>query len=151
MDTGNATASDCPGPAELAAFAAGTLARKAFERVARHVERCRACEAALDGLDGEADALVELAEYHQASGTIPAALSHARDALALARTTGQRILEGQALNALAAAYQAGGEVDRAIETCRAALEIHLETGHRLGTVRAQRLLDESVRDRPSDL
>ncbi len=58
MDTGHATVSDCPASAELAEFATGSLSRKAFERVARHVEQCPACEVALDALDDQADPLL---------------------------------------------------------------------------------------------
>ncbi len=48
----------CPTPADLSAFALGTLPRAAFQRVARHVEGCAACDSALQALDGLADPLV---------------------------------------------------------------------------------------------
>jgi serine/threonine protein kinase len=50
-----ASALSCPDPAELAGFLAGSLSRAAFERVARHVERCGACDTALAALDHPAD------------------------------------------------------------------------------------------------
>jgi serine/threonine protein kinase len=55
MDNGHAKPLDCPDPAELAAFVTGDLSDKAFERVARHVESCGACETALGALDHQAD------------------------------------------------------------------------------------------------
>jgi serine/threonine protein kinase len=58
MENGSAKSLDCPDPAELADFATGNLPAETWRRVARHVERCRACDAALDRLDGSADPLV---------------------------------------------------------------------------------------------
>jgi serine/threonine protein kinase len=46
---------DCPDRAELAEFATGNLPATAFDRVARHVERCPACETALATLDDPTD------------------------------------------------------------------------------------------------
>src|SRR5205814_10341831 len=51
MDNGCVTASNCPDRAELAEFVTGNLPREAFDRVARHVERCGACESSLAVLD----------------------------------------------------------------------------------------------------
>src|SRR5689334_8055005 len=48
----------CPTPGELSAFATGNLARGAFERVARHVERCAACGRNLGALDNLPDPLL---------------------------------------------------------------------------------------------
>jgi serine/threonine protein kinase len=42
----------------LADFAVGNLCGDAFERVARHVENCRACETTLDALDDRGDAFL---------------------------------------------------------------------------------------------
>jgi tRNA A-37 threonylcarbamoyl transferase component Bud32 len=53
------TVRTCPDRDELAAFALGDLPLPTLEHVARHVEHCSTCEAALDGLDGQADRLVE--------------------------------------------------------------------------------------------
>ncbi len=50
--------SRCPEPAELSEFVTGNLAAMAFERVAHHVEGCRACERALGELDDQADPFV---------------------------------------------------------------------------------------------
>ena len=48
----------CPSRAELTRFAVGDLAGGALALVADHVERCPACDAALQQLDGYADPLV---------------------------------------------------------------------------------------------
>jgi serine/threonine protein kinase len=48
----------CPSAADLSGFALGTLPRAAFQRVARHVEGCAACDTALQALDGLADPLL---------------------------------------------------------------------------------------------
>jgi serine/threonine protein kinase len=58
MDNGHVNAPDCPAPPELADFIRGNLPAKAFERVARHVENCRACEARLGELDDCSDPLL---------------------------------------------------------------------------------------------
>jgi serine/threonine protein kinase len=55
MNNGPGSAWDCPELAELAAFATGNLSAKAFERVARHVERCGTCETTLAALGDLAD------------------------------------------------------------------------------------------------
>ncbi len=55
MSDGSEQAPDCPDWAELAEFATGNLPAKAFDRVARHVERCPACETALATLDDLTD------------------------------------------------------------------------------------------------
>jgi serine/threonine protein kinase len=46
---------DCPDRAALAGFVTGNLPGEAFDRLARHVERCPACESALGTLDDPAD------------------------------------------------------------------------------------------------
>ena len=46
-----ATATDCPDADELSEFATGNLLGKSFARIARHVEDCPACEAALAAID----------------------------------------------------------------------------------------------------
>jgi serine/threonine protein kinase len=48
----------CPSRAELSDFALGNLPGTAFQRVARHVEGCAACETALQALDGVSDSLL---------------------------------------------------------------------------------------------
>ena len=55
MENGRVTAPDCPTPGELAEFVTGNLSGKAFERIARHVEDCSACETALGTLDDPTD------------------------------------------------------------------------------------------------
>src|SRR5260370_16329989 len=55
MGNGHVKPLDCPAPADLAEFVKGNLPGKAFERVARHVEGCRACETLLGELDDHAD------------------------------------------------------------------------------------------------
>ncbi len=49
---------DCPCRDDLSRFAVGDLSGDALVRVARHVERCAACEATLRELDADADPLV---------------------------------------------------------------------------------------------
>ncbi len=49
----------CPDAEELSRFVLGNLPRPAFVRVAGHVERCGACAAALQALDGAGDGLLE--------------------------------------------------------------------------------------------
>jgi serine/threonine protein kinase len=49
---------DCPSSAELAEFAAGELPKRAFERIAGHVVRCRSCESALERLDNSPNPLL---------------------------------------------------------------------------------------------
>jgi serine/threonine protein kinase len=55
MDNGRIVNGGCPTPADLAAFATGNLSAAAFERVARHVEQCGACEQCLATLDDPAE------------------------------------------------------------------------------------------------
>jgi eukaryotic-like serine/threonine-protein kinase len=45
----------CPAEGDLAAFAAGRLPLPALDAVAAHVEACAACQAALEGLEGQVD------------------------------------------------------------------------------------------------
>lgn len=76
MDNGNVQALDCPDRSELSAFVTGNLAATAFQRVARHVEQCGACEQSLDALDDHADPfLTQLrqgtAETMSAEGPVP--------------------------------------------------------------------------------
>jgi serine/threonine protein kinase len=52
------TISGCPDRAELSGFVLGNLPRPAFERLADHVERCPACETALQALDDMTDSLL---------------------------------------------------------------------------------------------
>jgi serine/threonine protein kinase len=52
------TISGCPDRAELSDFVLGNLPRPAFERLADHVERCPACESALQALDDRTDSLL---------------------------------------------------------------------------------------------
>jgi tRNA A-37 threonylcarbamoyl transferase component Bud32 len=63
--------SRCPDPAELSAFALGTLPGPVFERLARHIEHCPRCEAALQTLDGVSDSL--LGQLRQPAGVTTAA------------------------------------------------------------------------------
>src|SRR5688500_18180228 len=53
MENGYAKAAGCPAPAELAEFITGNLSGTSFQRIAQHVERCRACEEALGSLDAQ--------------------------------------------------------------------------------------------------
>jgi serine/threonine protein kinase len=65
MENGHVPSCDCPAPAELAEFATGNLAGKAFERIARHVEACGHCETILGRLDDPTDSF--LARLRQAA------------------------------------------------------------------------------------
>jgi serine/threonine protein kinase len=55
METDHENAPGCPAAAELAEFVTGNLPGSTFARIARHVERCRACEAALASLEDPGD------------------------------------------------------------------------------------------------
>jgi serine/threonine protein kinase len=50
--------SGCPDRAELSGFVLGNLSRQAFERLADHVERCPACETALQAFDDVTDSML---------------------------------------------------------------------------------------------
>jgi DNA-binding SARP family transcriptional activator/tetratricopeptide (TPR) repeat protein len=73
------------------------------------------------------------------------AAAHADEALAVARQTGYRMLEGLALTALAHIHLALGDTDRARDLGLRALEVHRSTGHHSGTADTVRLLN-SVRN-----
>jgi serine/threonine protein kinase len=55
MENGDAKATDCPDPAELIRFVTGNLSGQDFQRIARHVEACSACETVLGALDDRPD------------------------------------------------------------------------------------------------
>lgn len=55
----NAPLQECPPAEELAAFSHGRLPETTLERIGEHVERCAACEAALESLDAKPDPVVE--------------------------------------------------------------------------------------------
>src|SRR5215831_13713831 len=62
----------CPGPAELEAFLVGGLPGLHVTRVAEHLERCPACERALETLEPAADPLVRgLRQLKTAYGVEP--------------------------------------------------------------------------------
>src|SRR5262245_54509922 len=77
----------CPPAAELSRFAVGDLPKPAFTRVAAHVQQCPACEASLQALDDEGDALLSglrdgAAKSGSTLATVPAKLlTAARSAL----------------------------------------------------------------------
>src|SRR5262245_41105721 len=50
--------SGCPDRAELSGFVLGNLPRPAFEHLADHVERCPACETALQAFDDVTDSML---------------------------------------------------------------------------------------------
>jgi hypothetical protein len=68
------TRGGCPGQAELAGFAAGTLSEASFERTASHVVECDACGARLDQRftedDGAGAILRDLRDAREASGSL---------------------------------------------------------------------------------
>ena len=58
MKIGQVNIVDCPAQTELAAFVTGNLAGTAFERIARHLESCGACETKLGKLDDPTDSFL---------------------------------------------------------------------------------------------
>src|SRR5262249_16262421 len=85
MENGHIIPSECPPPAELAEFVTGNLSAKAFERIARHVERCSACATILGTLDdARASFLSRLRQA--ASKDVPPVESVPRGLLATARS-----------------------------------------------------------------
>jgi serine/threonine protein kinase len=63
----------CPDRDELSRFLTGDLPGQAFDRMARHVERCPACESALGTLDDPADPILESLRGAGAVGAAAAA------------------------------------------------------------------------------
>jgi tetratricopeptide (TPR) repeat protein len=102
----------------------------------------------------EVDSLIGLATMHRRRGEGEEAGRRLRQALAIARESGFRLLEGLALTVLAThrldpAGERGagvaGDAARAIEIGEQALAIHLETGHRLGEARTLAVLGDARR------
>lgn len=58
METNHVNNLHCPERADLADFVTGNLSTKAFDHVARHVEKCRTCETALGALESPTDAFL---------------------------------------------------------------------------------------------
>jgi serine/threonine protein kinase len=75
----------CPDRAELTEFVTGNLPGEAFDRLARHVERCSACESALGTLDDPADPLLD--SLRRAGDDPPAEPPVPTELLAAARTS----------------------------------------------------------------
>jgi ATP/maltotriose-dependent transcriptional regulator MalT len=89
---------------------------------------------------GEAAALIGLAQTQAACGCQDEARAAIERALLTTRQTGLRVLEGHALTALAdIALESGLRA----EAEDAALAVHRETGHAQGETRALRILDLS--------
>jgi serine/threonine protein kinase len=65
MENGYVKTLECPDEAELAGFVTGNLSAEAFQRVARHLEGCSACESAVGTLEDPADPF--LARLRQAA------------------------------------------------------------------------------------
>ena len=63
------TNSGCPDRAELSGFVLGNLPRPAFERLAHHVERCPACETALQSLDDVTDSVLRQLQQNSEAET----------------------------------------------------------------------------------
>jgi serine/threonine protein kinase len=93
MENGQMQPSDCPDPAELADFVTGNLADRAFERVARHVADCGACETSLAALDHLADPLV-CGLQQVATEDMPAEEPVPSELLAAARSVGGTSRDG---------------------------------------------------------
>ncbi len=86
----------CPNREDLAAFASGNLPNRSFHRIARHLETCASCEAALGEFDDPADPLLsqlrEAASEQSASAdSVPADLLAAVQSL---RSTSSSQSEG---------------------------------------------------------
>jgi DNA-binding SARP family transcriptional activator len=108
-------------------------------RAAEHYERALALAREADLHFPAVEGLVGLALTYR-SAEPARAIGYAEQALALARTAGYRMLEGNARIALAAAALVTGDRATAADQARQALAIHLGTGHRLGVARARELL-----------
>jgi serine/threonine protein kinase len=61
-------ARNCPGRAELEGFAVGDLPGSEFARLADHIERCPACEVALQALDQHVDPFLDRLRRSAAAG-----------------------------------------------------------------------------------
>jgi serine/threonine protein kinase len=85
MENETRQAQDCPDPAELARFVTGNLSGKDFQRVARHVEGCSACETALGTLDDRTDPFLSRVRRAATVG-VPAEEPVPQDLLAAARS-----------------------------------------------------------------
>ncbi len=90
---------------------------------------------------GEVRALVGLAGVETGLGRYDDALARCERGLALSRSHGYRLLEGQLLHTMAAAQHRAGQREQALANCRSALDIHRETGHRPGETLALDLLE----------
>src|SRR5262245_35072508 len=62
MEESLAKSSDCPDSADLTRFLAGQLPGRAFERIARHIENCQACEGTLTALEEPPEAIFSQAQ-----------------------------------------------------------------------------------------
>src|SRR5689334_16647281 len=70
MENGFSNSPDCPARTDLARFATGNLAGRAFERIAQHVAGCSSCAASLALLDTPDDPLVFVLRQ-SAMGEVP--------------------------------------------------------------------------------
>jgi serine/threonine protein kinase len=86
MENGHPLTSDCPAPAELAAFVTGKLPARALQRIARHVEACSACETALGTLEDPTDSFLCRLRGVGAQG-VPAEEPVPQELLAVARAS----------------------------------------------------------------
>jgi tetratricopeptide (TPR) repeat protein len=99
------------------------------------------CEKALavaNGLNDRARALAvfNLASVHLHLGDFAKSIAHSEEAVALARTVGIRLWEGNSLLNLGVAHQALGDIDGAHDALEAALAVLEKTSDRLGVGRA---------------
>lgn len=89
-----AASTTCPSQTDLLAFASGSLSGLAFQRLARHVEMCPACEATLAELDDPGDPLLSALREATVAESLPEApvphelLTAARDAFHAQRESG---------------------------------------------------------------
>lgn len=112
-----------------------------YLELGRGEEALAACEAAAElarALDQKAQALAvfNLGSVHLHLGDAAAGLRYASDALALARTVGNRLWEGNSLMNIGAAHRQLGDLEASHEAFEEALAVLEHTSDRLGVGRA---------------
>ncbi len=68
---------NCPSPAELSGFILGTLSLPGLEGVARHLDACSVCEAAVDALERLSDPVMAAVRHPGAGSSVQAGHPHA--------------------------------------------------------------------------
>jgi WD40 repeat protein/serine/threonine protein kinase/tetratricopeptide (TPR) repeat protein len=78
----------CPDPAELSGFALGLLPESELERIARHIERCTKCEAAVQALDSLTDPVLAAVRHCPSGSSLLSSLSKAGGATGKGQSLG---------------------------------------------------------------